>query len=147
MNKTILERELQELYATHMIILPDESFKYIRNAMKSFAVKAVQEERQRKRKAMVEVLKHLPKLFFIGYWYFFKLRMRKWFYDMAVKQAYIETEIQNRKIWIVQSGDLTYSLISSKDFKHGKSIKVFKKELTFKDMDDAAVLTVQPNRK
>lgn len=63
---------------------------------------------------------------------------------MAVKQANIEAAIQNRKIWVVQATDLTYKLISTKDFRNAKTLKVFRKELNFKDMDEVADATILP---
>lgn len=146
-NLSILERELNEFSETHKITIPEEAMFYIRRAMISFSVKAIQEERQRRRKRMVDTLKHLPKMFRIGYYHLLRARLKQWFFNMAVKQAHIETQIQNRKIWVVQATDLTYKLISTRDFKNAKTVKVFKKELTFKDMDEAAALTIYPINK
>lgn len=143
-NLSILERQLNECYETHRVVVDELAFPYIREAMRSFAVKAIHEDRQKRRKMMVETLKHLPKWMFVGYFYMFRLKLRKWFYRMAVKQARIEASIQNRKIWVVQSTDLTYTLISTKNFRDGKKVKVFKKELDFKDMEEAADATIYP---
>lgn len=143
-NLSVLERELNELYETHSITIPKEAFPYIRRAMVSFSVKAIQQERHRKRKQMVDTLKHLPRWVFVGYYFFFRARIKKWFFKMAVKQANIEAAIQNRKIWVVQATDLTYKLISTKDFRNAKTLKVFRKELNFKDMDEVADATILP---
>lgn len=143
-NLTVLERELNEMYEKYGYIIPSFVYPYLRRAQIAFAVKAIQEERQRKRKEMIKVLRLLPKWFFVGYFYFLKARLKKWFFNMAVKQARIEADIQNRKIWIVQSTDLTYTLISTKNFRDGKKVKVFKKELDYRDMDEAAERTIYP---
>jgi hypothetical protein len=146
-NLTILERELNELRETHGYIVPQFAYPYIRKAMIAFSVNAIHLDRQKRRKMMVDTLKNLPKWMFVGYYFFFRAKLKKWFYKMAVNQAKTEAIVQNRKIWVVQSTDLTYKLISTKDFRNAKSIKVFRKELTFQDMDDTAALTVYPPNK
>lgn len=144
-NLSILERQLNECYETHRVVVDELAFPYIREAMKSFAVKAVFEDRKKRRKRMIETLKHLPKWIFVGYFYMFRLRIRKWFWDMAVKQANIECQIQNRKIYVVQATDLTFKLISSRDFKNGKKVRIYKRTITANEMsEDIAELTVYP---
>ena len=146
MNKTILDRQLTEMYQTTGKQIPGEAVPYIRKAMVSFAVKAIQEERQRKRKQMVEVLKHLPKFFFIGYWYFIKLWIRKRTYKIAVKQAQFRANTENYKVYVVQETEYSYRTISTLDFKYNKKIKVFKHNLTAKDLEAKASLVVYPKK-
>ena len=144
-NLSILERQLNELHETYGIKIPELAIPYIREAMISFSVNAIHEDRQKRRKRMVETLKYLPKWMFVGYFYMFRLKIRKWFYKMAVEQAKTEAIVQNRKIWIVQATDLTFKLISSRDFKNGKKVKIFNRTITANDMtEDIAELTVYP---
>ena len=143
-NLTVLERYLNEYYETYGNVFPKESIPYLRKINRSFAEKAIREDRKKRRSEMVQMLRPLPRMFYLAYFYFIRAKIRKWFFNRALKTAMIESLIQNRKIWIVQSSMFTYTLISSKDFKNGKKVRVFKKDLTFKDMDEVAELTVFP---
>ena len=146
-NLTVLERQLQELYETHGIVIPGAAFPYIRKAMVSFGVKSVEDYHKRKRNEMYSVLKRVPKFFFVGYWHFLKLLIRKWSYKLAVRQARLRAKTENYKVYVIQSSDFGYITLSTLDFKHNKSIRVFKKDITAKDMHKTAACVVYPPRR
>jgi hypothetical protein len=143
-NLTVLERQLNELFETHHVIVPTVAIPYIRNSMKSFAVNAIQDYKRNKRKEMIGLLKSLPGFFRLGYTYFLKLWIRKQFLKIAVKTAKLRAETEGYWMYIVQSGEVSYKVVSSQDFKHGKKIKVFKRDLTFMDLQRTACKVVKP---
>ena len=146
-NLSILERQLNELYETHGIVIPKEAFPYIRAAQKSFAIETVQRYKRNNRRKMIATLKPLPRYFRLAYMYFLKMYIRKRFFKLAVKTAKIRAQIEGYKIHVVLATEFTYKTISSRDFKHSKKIKVFKKEVNFMDLERESAFVVSRNNK
>lgn len=145
-NLTVLERQLNELFETHAVIVPTVAMPYLRSAMKSFAVQAIRENKRKHRQDMIAILKAMPKLFRIGYAYFLKLWIRKQFLHAAIRTAKLRAETSGFKQYVILSGEFTYKIVSSQDFRVGKKLKVFKKELTFLDMQKAACKVIRPSQ-
>jgi hypothetical protein len=144
--KPILEIYLTELYEKTGLTLPPQSFHYIREAMKAFAVQAVHEERKRKRKLMVDTLKHLPKMFYIGFLFMLRLRIKNWNFNLAVKQAELRCKTEGYKIFVVQATELTFTTISSLDFNNKKKFRIFKNNMTFMDIERIASKVIYPKK-
>ena len=143
-NLTTLELQLNELYETHKIIIPKEAFPYLRNAQIIFAEKAIREERKRRRENMIKILKPLPKLFRLAYWYFFKQYLRKNFCKIATRTAKARAVAEGYRIYVIRSTELTYTTVSTREFNQGKKIKSFGRDLNFMDIEKESSFIANP---
>jgi hypothetical protein len=144
---TVLERQLNELYETHGIEIPPKAFPYIRNAMKSFAVNAIQEYKRNRKRQMVRTLRYLPKAFRIAYQEFFIQWLRKIFLNKSIKTGKIKAYNENYKQYIVRATEYTYKIFSTLEFKHNKRVRILKKDLTVKDVERKAARVIYPKIK
>lgn len=146
-NMTVLERELNELYETHGIAIPEKAMPYIRKAMKSFAVNAIYKYKKNRKERMVKSLKHVPKAFRIAYQEFFLQWIRKIFLKKAVRMAELKAYNEGYKQFVVRATTFSYKVFSTLEFKHNKQIKVLKKNLTAKDVEREASRIIYPKKK
>jgi hypothetical protein len=85
----------------------------------------------------------VPKLFFtkISLW------IKRFVRNQYCKLAQLRSDTENYKVYVVQGRGLTFKLISTLDFKFNKSIRVFKKDLTAKEMEAVSCFIAYPKKK
>jgi len=80
------------------------------------------------------------KLAFVG-------KVRKYNFMLARAEAIRRAEIENRKIYVIQEGPIKWRVFSTADVRKLKQMRVFKKDLTFKEMSEKAAFTAFPKEK
>ena len=77
------------------------------------------------------------KLAFVG-------KVRKYNFMLARAEAIRRSEIENRKIYVIQEGPIKWRVFSTAEVRHLKKIGVFKKDLSFKEMSEKSAFVAFP---
>jgi len=67
--------------------------------------------------------------------------------NQYVRQAQLRADTECYKVYVLQGKGLTFKLISTRDFKFNKAIRVFKKDLTAKEMEKLSCYIAYPKKK
>ena len=73
-------------------------------------------------------------------------KWNKWNFRIAKAEAVRRSEQENRKVYVIQSSPVHYRVFSTAEIRHLKKIRVFKKELTFKEMTEKSVFVAYPKK-
>lgn len=114
----------------------------ILNAMTIFAYEA--RERAMNKELNDEYISFFKLLFHANYenkilW----MRFQK--YKLAVKEAILRMETEGYKMYVVRISRTGYRVMSTLDFKYNQSVKIMKRNVTFKDLEKIAALCIFQN--
>lgn len=113
------------------------------SAMIMYAERAVENYRKNEAKAIkMEAVKLFPALL-TGQ---FKLWLRKISFMLAKKKAIRRANMENRKIYVLRSSDIAYTLLSTSDVKTGKKIKALKKNVGALQLTETADFIAYPQK-
>lgn len=80
-----------------------------------------------------------------------RARLSKWVTKIVrnqyCKMAQLRADTENYKMYVVQGRGLTFKIISTREFKMNKRIRVFKKDLTAKEMEEVSCFTAWPKKR
>jgi len=74
-------------------------------------------------------------------------KWNKWNFRVAKAEAVRRSEQENRKVYVIQSSPVHYRVFSTAEIRHLKKTRVFKKDLTFKEMTEKSVFVAYPKYK
>lgn len=73
------------------------------------------------------------------------LTIRRWYFKRAKKQAQILADTSNRKIYVLRSSDIAYSLLSTADVDFNKKKRVLGKNIGAKELTETADFVAMPS--
>ena len=107
----------------------------------------IQLAREVRKEENTEVLKQsfgvIPGLLLTG----ISLWAKRFVRNQYVRQAQLRADTEQYKIYVVQGKGLTFKLISTRDFKYNKAVRVFKNDLTAKDMEAVSCFIAYPKKR
>lgn len=124
--------------------LTDEQKSKIKEAMNLFALRKIEEYRNRELKGEVKT--------------FFKLLMN-FSYDnsllwgryqilkRAIKKARRRANIENRKCYVIREANLKYKVLSTLDVDYNKKIRVMNKDVDFRKLHEVSDFIAYPKKK
>ena len=113
------------------------------SAMIKYGERAVDNYRKNEAQEIkLEAVKLFPALF-TGQ---FKMWLRKVSFKMAKKKAIRRAKIENRKIYVIRSSDIAYTLLSTADVRMGKKIKALKKNVGALQLTETADFIAYPQK-
>ena len=71
-------------------------------------------------------------------------KWKQWNYIMAVREANQMAAQYHRKYYVIQSSEVHWRVFSTADVRHLKRTRVFKKDLTFKEMTEKSAYVAYP---
>lgn len=135
---------LSKNISLHKKRFPDKEIKFnlgmlevVHLSMNEFALKVKKEDN-------LQILKRaIPGL---GYplWLRFSFWVKKLVREQYVKAAKHRSTVEGYKIYVLQGSGLTFKLISSREMKHNKRVRVFRKDLTAKEMEELSCFVAYP---
>jgi hypothetical protein len=78
---------------------------------------------------------------------FFLRKVRRVNFENAKDEAIRRCETENRKMYVIQDGAIHWKVFSTAEVRDMKNRRIFKKSLSFKEMDDKAAYTCFPKNK
>jgi hypothetical protein len=75
----------------------------------------------------------------------FTLWLRGWYFKRAKKEAITRANIENRKIYVIRSGDVTFKTFSTMDVEINKRLKIFGKQVNAKTLTETADYVAVPS--
>ena len=75
-----------------------------------------------------------------------KLWIRSWYLKRAKRQAQLLANTTNRKIYVIRSSDVAYSLLSTADVEYNKRLRIFGKNITAKELTERSDFIAHPLR-
>ena len=76
-----------------------------------------------------------------------KLWGKKFVRNQYVRQAQLRADTENYKCYVLQGKGLRFEIISTREFKYNKAVRIFEKDLTAKDMEKLSCFIAYPKRK
>jgi len=141
---TYLELHLTECFHREGITIPPKAFTYIREAMKDFAAWNIREYNKKQRNDMLWVFANLPRFFLLTKWKVQEMWIRKQFFKMSKKEAIARADSEGYKVYVIRDSKYRFKTFSTIDFDRAKTFRVFKKNITAKDIQRTAAFTAYP---
>ncbi len=94
-------------------------------------------------KELREAFKIIPRLFWTKLSFYVKRYVR----NQYCKTAQYRADTENYKQYVVQGRGLTFKIFSTRDYKYNKRIRVFKKDLTAKEMEEISCFVAWPKKR
>jgi hypothetical protein len=94
-------------------------------------------------KELREGFKIIPRLF----WTRLTSWVKRYVRNQYCKVARLRADTENYKCYVVQGRGLTFKIFSTRDYKYNKRIRVFKKDLTAKEMEEISCFVAWPKKR
>lgn len=147
MKKQLLDKHLYALEKTKKIQIPIEAKEFILRAMDEYVDFYFMEWGKVSRFKKPRFLLSAGTFFTQIGWVSLVLRLREisffWHKNMAIRRS----KIENRKLYVIRSGELSYILLSTSDIDLNKKLRVFGKFVDAKTLHQTADFVALPKNR
>lgn len=147
MKKQLLDKHLDALEKTKKIQIPIEAKEFILRAMDDYVdwycIEWTKSSRFKKPRFLLSAGTFFTQ---IG-WVSLVLRLREISFYWHKKMAIRRSNIENRKLYVIRSGELSYVLLSTADIDLNKKLRVFGKYVDAKTLHQTADFVAIPRNR
>lgn len=144
--KGVLDKHLMAMQNTIGVYVPERAKEFLHRAMEDYSKSVVDDYIQEVGRQKRFVLKPLYGIYARLTWDELVMKVRLFNLKRIKRMVQALSNEDNRKYYIIRSGEVSYIYISTRDVEHNKKIRVFGKNVDAIKLHETADIVITPKK-